>query len=67
LNSGVNERLGRDVIIDILHGLSPTHPECPPNWVRPTCSAASLGCVGLIRCDVLSTQQHNPYTEKGPG
>lgn len=36
LNSGVNERLRRDVIMDILHGLSPTHQECPPKRGNPT-------------------------------
>src|SRR5207253_10197584 len=35
LNSGVNERLRRAVIMDILPGFSPTHTECPPKRGKP--------------------------------
>jgi hypothetical protein len=35
LNSGVNVRLRRAVIMDILLGLSPIHQECPPERVNP--------------------------------
>src|SRR5437762_8217670 len=36
LNSSVKERLRRAVIMDILHGLNPTHQECPPERRTPT-------------------------------
>jgi len=54
-NSGVNERLRRAVSMNVLHGLSPTHPECPSN----------LGTPRITRCHERS--RHETVTESWRG
>src|SRR5579872_2002728 len=51
----MNDRLRRVVVMDILHGLSPTHPECPPNRVRPTTVANQCATCSQSESQALTT------------
>src|SRR5438105_7287942 len=53
--------------MDILHGLSPTHPECPPNWsmlsqrvVRGTAEAIRA----VLEATATGTGIHTSYIER---